>query len=507
MLSGKSYAKPAALILALSTPPVVAQAPAFELLYTEACGACHGAALEGSATGPALVGTELRHGDGIEDLVASISAGSVQAGMPAMQDSLDSGQIRGLAILIRERRERLSYGDFKVNTPLQVPDGSQHSELQDYRIETVASGLHPFPFSIAPLPDGGILVTEKTRGLRLVSADGEIAPLIAGTPVAYDDSFEMPGLQFIVGIGWLLDVAIDPDYADNGWIYLHYGDRCSDCNETSRATKLPVSMNRIVRGRIRDGAWTDQEVLWSAPIEQYSWMTDQAAGGRIAFDNDGHLFFSVGMKGAGNFDGIQDLGSPVGKIHRINRDGSIPGDNPFTERAGAVASIWTLGHRSPQGLEYDTRTGRLWSTEMGPRGGDEVNLLKPGANYGWPLVSRGMNYDGTPVTYGVQLGIDPGSVEIEQPVVDLTPAPAVSSFIVYEGEGFPKWRGDLLVGTLKATRLYRIRMEGERVAGMETVLEGIGRIRDIEADRDGNILLLIEHKDGGRILRLSPVLP
>lgn len=482
-----------------------AQEASFEALYEAACSGCHGATLEGTPTGAALNGPELRHGASVDEIAASIASGFPAAGMQAFADSLDAARIRGLAILIVERRSSLSYSDFNVTAPLYIPEGVVDSEAAAFRIETVAAGLDPFPFSIAPLPDGRMIVTEKTKGLRIVSADGEISALIEGTPDAFDDSVEIPGLQYIIGTGWLMDVAIDPDYADNGWVYLHYGDRCSDCNDLSRTMNAPVSMNTLVRGRIHDGRWVDEEVVFRAPIEQYTWMPDQAAGGRIAFDDSGHVFMSIGMKGTGNFAGIQDLATPYGKILRLNRDGSIPADNPFVGRADALEAIWTYGHRSPQGLEFDPATGRLWGTEMGPRGGDEVNLLLPGRNYGWPLYSKGVNYDGTEVDYGKLLGIERDLDAIEQPVVDLTPAPAVSSFVIYSGSAFPGWQHNLLVGTLKATELYRMVLDGDDVVHRETVLRGVGRIRDIETAADGTILLLIEHKDGGRILRLVPV--
>ena len=164
-------------------------------------------------------------------------------------------------------------------------------------------------------------------------------------------------------------------------------------------------MNKLVRGRIEDGSWVDEEVLWQADIEHYTAMPDMAAGGRIAFDDAGHVFFSVGMKGGSEFAGIQDLSLPYGKIHRLNDDGSVPADNPFVGTANALATIWTYGHRSPQGLEFDRVTRQLWGTEMGQRGGDEVNRLVRGRNYGWPLFSKGLKYDGSPVDYGKELGL------------------------------------------------------------------------------------------------------
>jgi glucose/arabinose dehydrogenase len=263
-------------------------------------------------------------------------------------------------------------------------------------------------------------------------------------------------------------------------------------------------MVALARGRIEDGAWVDAETLWKADMERYTAMPDMAAGGRIAFDDDDHVFLTIGIKGGSETAGVQDLSMPYGKILRLNDDGSIPDDNPFVGRENALASIWTYGHRSPQGLEFDPRTDRLWGTEMGQRGGDEVNLIERGGNYGWPLVSKGMQYTGQPVAFGPELGIAFDPADIEQPVVDLTPAVAVSSFVVYDGDAFPEWRGNLLVGSLKATELFRMVVDGESVENRETLLTGLGRIRDVETDADGLVYLLLEHDSGGRIVRLVP---
>jgi glucose/arabinose dehydrogenase len=263
-------------------------------------------------------------------------------------------------------------------------------------------------------------------------------------------------------------------------------------------------MNKLVRGRIVNGEWIDQETIWSADIETYTPMPDMGTGGRIAFDDAGHVYISVGIKGAGEHVGVQDLKMPYGKIHRINDDGSIPADNPFVGVADALPSIWTYGHRSPQGLEFDRETRQLWETEMGQRGGDEVNHLLPGKNYGWPLYSKGLKYDSTPVDYGKELGIEFDLADIEQPVVDLTPSPAVSSFVFYAGSAFPEWRHNLIVGTLKATELYRMVLDGDRVVHRETLLSGFARVRDVETGPDGAIYLLVEHASGAQIVRLVP---
>jgi glucose/arabinose dehydrogenase len=465
----------------------------FGPLYAENCAVCHGESFEGAAQGTPLVGRALVHGDSVDEIARSISEGFPATGMPAWSKVLDESQIRGLAILISENRTQLGRTEFKTDMPLVIPDGVIESERHAFRIESVASGLHPLPFSIAPLPDGRLLLTEKVRGLSIVSPDGKQSPLIEGTPPAHDDGFEFASLVY--GRGWMLDVALHPDYANNGWIYLHFGDRCRDCD---------TSMNKLVRGRIRDGRWVDEETIWSAAPGTYTDTPDMGAGGRISFDGNGHVFLSVGIKGASDHDGVQDLSLPYGKIHRVHDDGRIPADNPFVSTPGALPSIWSYGHRSPQGLEFDPRTGRLWGTEMGPRGGDEFNLLRPGKNYGWPLTSKGVNYDGTPVAWGKELGITFDLADIEQPVVDLTPSPAVSSFVLYRGGAFPGWQNDALVGTLKATELYRFVIEGERVVHRETLLQDLARIRDVEVGPDGFVYLLLEHATGGRIVRLVP---
>jgi glucose/arabinose dehydrogenase len=221
-----------------------------------------------------------------------------------------------------------------------TPSAATPSERHAFRIETVASGLHPLPFSIAPLPDGRFLVTEKVRGLRIVSANGEASSLIEGTPPAHDDGFELASLVY--GRGWMLDVALHPDHATNGWVYLHFGDRCRDCD---------TSMNKLIRGRIVDGRWVDEETIWSAAPETYTDNSDMGAGGRIAFDGDGHVFLSVGIKGPSDHEGIQDLHLPYGKIHRVHDDGRVPADNPFVGVDGALPASPARSRRSgPTGI-------------------------------------------------------------------------------------------------------------------------------------------------------------
>jgi len=493
-------------VVDLRTLYIPAPADVVAALYESECAVCHGSDLRGAAQGTPLVGNELVYGDSLEALTKSTADGFPDRGMPAWSDTLTSDQVHALALFIAEQRQGTSIRDFRYTAPLQVPEGPQVSAVQTFSLTTVADGLDPLPYSIAPLPDGRILVTEKKRGLRIISPDGAVSDPIPGTPPVYDDSFNLGGQP--MGLGWMMEVAIPPDFADTGWVYLHYGDRCSGCNLASRASGWPVSMNKVVRGRMRDGAWTDEQAVWQAPVETYTAMPEIAAGGRITFDDDGHVFFSVGMKGPTEPEGVQDLSKPYGKIMRAGAGGGAPDSNPFAADPAAVPAIWTVGHRSPQGLEFDSVTGLLWGTEMGPRGGDEINIIKAGLNYGWPLVSQGVNYDGTPLTFAEQLGITFDPADLTPPLVDLTPAPAVSSFVVYRGEMFPEWQGDLIVGTLRASDLLRFDVEYDadgtpRIVGRETLIEDIARVRDVEVAPDGALLILLEHDSGGRVVRMQ----
>jgi len=470
-----------------------------EQTFRDNCAVCHGDRMQGAAQGTPLVGQGLQHGDSMDELAVSIARGFPEKGMPGWNENFTEQEIKSLALWIRENRDGLLYSEFNLTSNLTIPTGTLTSAKHAFTLETIVENLDPLPYSLAVLPDGDLLVTEKMRGMRIISLNGEKSELILGTPKVYDDG-RGGGARLLFGKGWLLDVALHPEYETNGWIYLHHTDRCSDCSELSRQAKRPVSMNRLIRGRIRDGEWVDEQVIWQADVERYGLATDVAAGGRTAFDPEGYVFISVGMHGR---DSVQDLTYPDGKIHRVHDDGRIPGDNPFTDHPNALKSIWTYGHRSPQGLEFKAGTGELWSTEHGPRGGDEINLLLPGRNYGWPLFSKGQNYDGTEVGYG-RTESEIELQEIEQPVVDWTPSPAISSFIFYEGEAFPGWQGQLLVGTLKAADLVRVQLDGRRLAEQEMLIDNLSRIRDIETDAAGLIYLLLEHDSGGRIVRMVP---
>ncbi|TDJ30967.1 MAG: secretion protein HlyD [Gammaproteobacteria bacterium] len=464
-------------------------------LYQENCAVCHGINFAGAVQGTPLIGTELIHGDSMIEITRSIRDGYADKGMPAWSETFTGIEIQSLALWIKENREGMLITDIGLNRDIEIPTSIIQTEHHALRLEVLIDGLD-MSFSIAPLPDGRLLLTEKSQGLSIISVDGEQSDYIKGTPRIY----QAGPSGSLGGLGWLLDVTLHPDYEKNGWIYLHYSERCEDCNAISRETKRPVSMNALVRGRIRNGHWVDEESIWKAPIDSYTSMTDIATGGRTAMDPEGFVFISVGFK---TMDGNQNLGSPHGKIHRIHDDGRIPDDNPFVDDPGAMATIWSYGHRSPQGLEFNAKTRQLWGTEHGPRGGDEINLLLPGRNYGWPAFSKGQNYDGSEVKYG-RADLELELKDIEQPVVDLTPSPGVSSLVFYDGEAFPEWRDDLIVATLKASDLFRVEISDNKFVRKEPLIENLARIRDVEVGPGGIIYLLLEHATGSKIVRVVP---
>jgi len=467
--------------------------------FNQNCGSCHGDNLQGAPLGTALVGVDLRHGDTVEAIATSIAKGYPALGMPAWSATLSENEVWNMALYVAEQRQGTTILDKNNKIAIVLPKGKVKTQKYKFTIETVATGIDPMPFAIAPLPDGTILLTERMQGLFVIGAEGKKTK-ITGAPPAYADAGEFLGQ--VQGIGWMMDVAIHPDYGNNGWVYLQYGDRCSGCNAFSNRGNTPVSMNKLIRGRIKDGAWVDQELIWQADIDTYTNTSDLAAGGRIAFDDEGYVYFTVGMKDALDFMGIQDLDKPYGKIFRLHDDGRVPADNPLVDVPGALPGIWTLGHRSEQGLTYNKATGDIWATEMGPRGGDELNRLVKGGNYGWPVYTKGVNYDGRPVNVAEKMGIELAEADAEFPVVDWTPAIAISNIVFYEGKPFKKWNGDIIAGSLRATDLLRLEIKDNQVVATEVLIENLARFRDVALDPDGNILLLLENAAGSQIIRL-----
>lgn len=340
----------------------------------------------------------------------------------------------------------------------------------DYRVETVAEGLE-HPWSVAFLPDGRMLVTERAGRLRVIEDGRLLDEPVRGVPEAH-----------VRSQAGLFEVLLDPDYRQNGLIYLSLAYGTAASNST-----------RVVRGRLENGELRDVEVLFTASPRR---NTSVHYGGRMAFLADGTLV--IGLGDAFDFrESAQRLDSHTGTIVRINRDGSVPEDNPFLGRVGALPEVYSYGHRNVQGLVFDTESGNLWAHEHGPRGGDEVNLILPGRNYGWPVATFGVDYSGAQITPFRSL---PG---MEDPRVDWTPSIAPSGMAIYRGEQFPAWQGDLLVTALVAREVRRVVLDGDRVTGEQALFAEIGqRLRDIKVGPDGALYLLTD-LPRGRILKIS----
>lgn len=411
---------------------------------------------------------------------------------------LPEPMVKSVALYIIEQQwEMPSIADSHHHT---IPDGVIESTHHDFSIELVTT-VGKGPYSIEPLPDGRTLLVEKVRGLSIIDTQGQQSDLIEGTPPVWSEIVQVQG-TFVV-LGSMLDVELHPDYDSNGWIYLSHTDRCQlDCG-----VFWPRTMVRVVRGRLEGNRWVDTEVIWSVHQDHYTEVPDGVASGRLAFDQQGFGYVTVG--GKSTYDNLHVMDTPYGKIHRFKDDGSVPADNPFwhdtlEDPASSRNTVWSYGHRTTQGLSADPVTGDIWSTEMGPRGGDELNFIKGGGNYGWPLYTEGLAYNGKYITIGQDLGLDFEFTETIPPVGDFTPAPSLSNFTFHQGKQFPNWRNDLLVGSLRAQTLFRLRLEDGAITERERLITKLGRIRDVEMGYDGLVYILIEHFETGSLLRLVP---
>ncbi len=434
--------------------------------FATLCASCHGANLEGGLA-PSMLDDTWVHGGDDASLAASIRNGWPANGMPAFGGTLSDEDIRAMVIYLREARtraavEKAGYARPAANTVVK-------SEQHTFTLETVVEGVSK-PWGLAFLPDGRMLVTEKDGTLR-IAENGQLSAPVTGVPAVWSR-----------GQGGLLDVGVHPDYASNGWIYLSYSDPGPDDS----------AMTVVVRGKLRDGAFVDQQTLFKAPTELYR-KGNVHFGSRFVFQ-DGYLYFSIGERG--QMHDAQDLSRPNGKVHRIRDDGRVPDDNPFVGRDNAMPTIWSYGHRNPQGLDVDPVTGALYDAEHGPRGGDELNLVQKGRNYGWPVITYGMNYDGTPMT-------DKTAQEgMEQPVTYWVPSIAVSSIAFYTGDRFPQWKNNLFVASLAQQELRRLELKDGKVTHQEVLFKGVGRLRDIVVGPDGALYIAFNEPD--RIARVVP---
>ncbi len=356
---------------------------------------------------------------------------------------------------------------------------TQYSAYHDYRVSTVAEGLER-PWSLAFLPNGDLLVTEKP-GRRRVIRDGVLLEEpVAGVPEVHD-----------VGQGGLLDVVPHPDYADNGWLYLSY----------ARPLYGDASTTAVIRARLDGLRLVDREDVFEAKSSGRGHY-----GSRLAFDAAGYLYITIGDRQArpdGDLEAhpAQDLASHQGVVVRLHDDGRVPEDNPFVGQDGALPEIWTYGHRNPQGLIVHPDTDAVWITEHGPQGGDELNRLEPGENYGWPVVGYGVNYgNGSAIHAATQRE---GMVN---PVKVWVPSTGVSGLALYDGDAFPHWRGHLLAGGLRGERIDLLELRDGAVVREEILLRDQGRVRDVRVGPDGLVYVAVDGREGtSPILRLEPV--
>ncbi|MDO9476350.1 MAG: PQQ-dependent sugar dehydrogenase [Pseudohongiella sp.] len=351
----------------------------------------------------------------------------------------------------------------------------------DYRVVPVAEGLVQ-PWSMAWLPNGDMLVTEKPGRLRIVR-DGALLPEpVSGVPEV-----------FYQGQGGLFEVLPHPDFASNQTIYLSFAKPVGDNSTTA-----------IIRARLENGNLSDVTEIFAADASGRSHY-----GGKLAFDADGYLFLTLGDRQAPSTGDLtahpaQDLSNHQGVIVRLNEDGTVPSDNPFVGEQGALPSIWSYGHRSPQGLAIHPQTGDLWMTEHGPQGGDELNLVKPGANYGWPVVGYGVNYGTSSPIHDRQT-----MTGMESPTRFWVPSIAASGLMIYEGDKFPQWQGDIFVGGLAGQLVSRLEMSEDfrSVVREEELIYGMGRVRDVREGPDGYIYVAIEDRQGAEtaVVRMEPL--
>lgn len=351
----------------------------------------------------------------------------------------------------------------------EVYTGKEYeSEKLTYGVDTIADNLKN-PWAIEFLPDGRMLVTERA-GEVLIFQDGKQLP----------ETIQIPDV-FVKGQGGLLDITLHPDYEDNGWIYLSYAKKGEGGGGTV-----------IARTKLEGNKFAALEELFAAqPLSE----SGVHFGSRIVFDGNGYIFFSSGERGTK--ENAQDLGNHLGKVLRLHDDGKVPTDNPFVDTEGAKPEIWSYGHRNPQGLVYDADTKTLWDVEHGPRGGDELNKVEMGKNYGWPEITYGINYDGTPIT-------DKTEMEgMEQPVTYWVPSIAPCGMMQVKGDKYPGWKNSFLVGALSLQHIARVEVAEGKYVGQERLIDQLARVRAVEEGPDGYIYVATEGP--GMLLRLVPL--
>lgn len=365
-------------------------------------------------------------------------------------------------------------------SPLDGQSVARSAE-HDYRVVTFVDGLIQ-PWSIAFLPGGDILVTERPGRLRIIR-NGKLVPQpVEGVPQVHHDRQ-----------GGLLEVMPHPNFESNRLLYISYSKPIEDGKQGTTA---------VIRARFENDRLTNIQQLFESVSRGAGHY-----GGKLAFDRNGYLFISLGDRQVppeGNLEAhpAQDLSNHHGAIVRLHDDGRVPADNPFVNRPGAKPEIWTYGHRNVQGLAIHPETGDVWANEHGPQGGDELNLIRPGLNYGWPVIGFGVNY-----RTGAAIHAGTHREGMEQPVHIWVPSIGISGMMIYTGDRFPRWKGNMFVGGMVGEQLARLVLDGQRVVHEETLVRRMGRIRDVRQGLDGLIYLVTDDREGKPtpIYRMEPV--
>jgi len=431
--------------------------------YAEFCASCHGAKMD------AFVDRKWQYGQSESDLFKAIKFGYEDDGMPAYAEAMSDQEINELVIYIKEGIQNVDEYTFEEKKNL---DGVFVTEEGNVKLDTIATGLQR-PWGITFLSNGHMLIADRSGDLYERTAKGQL--------------IEIQGLPTIkeVGQGGLMDLEIHPDYANNGWLYFSYSKPHVD--DDSKVTTA------VMRARLQNQTLIDKEELFEAL--PYS-SRRHHFGCRLEFDREGYLYISVGDRGNRD-DNPQALDNHCGKIHRIHDDGTIPADNPYVDTEGAMASIFTYGNRNPQGVAMNPLDGVIWQNEHGPRGGDEINIVNKGLNYGWPVISYGINYNGTTFTEETH------QVGMEQPVMMWLPSIGVCGMTFVKSNRYPNWQNNLLSGSLRFKYLERAVIKNNEVVHREKILENIGRLRVVEVGPDGYIYVGVE--EPGIVFRLMPI--
>lgn len=347
---------------------------------------------------------------------------------------------------------------------------SARTQLYDVRLVVLTTGLES-PWSLAFLPDGRMLVSERVGRLRILDANGKALAVVSGLPKINE-----------FGQGGLLDVVLHPRFASNGWVYLSYAARGDGGYGTE-----------VLRGKLTDNRFEDVQVIFRMQPKSPSGVH---FGSRLAFDAQGHLLVTLGDRGVK--ERAQRMDDDAGSIVRLNDDGSVPDDNPFAKQRGARPELYAKGTRNVQGAAVNPETGALWISEHGPQGGDEIDIVRAGANYGWPVVTAGVNYGaGSKIGEGQKPGM-------EAPIHTWTPSIAPAGMAFYQGDRFPQWKGNLLVGALRGRAVVRLTLHGDNVQSEERMLvNDVGRVRDVRVGPDGLVYLLTDSTDG-LLVRVEP---